>query len=307
MEIVIAVIAGLLGIVIGGVINVLADDLPARRDPRLPRYPDGTPRPPSAWLGLTAFLTGQRSAPPGVEPSPAAALDPPGESTSDDPSNLAALEAAGGVALDGDDTPPEAVPRRLGWRWPLVEIVSGLSFAGLVLGFPGESNLPVWMVWVVVMLLITVIDMEHHLILFSVIIPACLFALVVAAVTPEQGKPFTDFLIGGAVGFGLFYLMFLGGAVFGAAVGTDEIAFGFGDVMLAMLSGLILGWQAFVFAALVTVFAGAAGALLYVLGRALLRRGNQMFMALPYGPYIVLGTLVMLLFRDEVKALLQGG
>jgi len=45
----------LIGIIAGGIVNALADDLPERRRPQLPRYPDGTPRPLIAWLGITAF------------------------------------------------------------------------------------------------------------------------------------------------------------------------------------------------------------------------------------------------------------
>ncbi len=74
--------------------------------------------------------------------------------------------------------------------------------------------------------------------------------------------------------------------------------------MLATLSGLMLGWRGFIFAALITVFAGAVGAVLYMAGRAVIGRYRR-FTPLPYGPYIVLGTLVMLLFREEVQDLLR--
>jgi len=56
------IIVGLIGILVGGVLNVLADDLPHKRPIRLPpRYPDGTPRPLIAWLGLTAYLFHRRA------------------------------------------------------------------------------------------------------------------------------------------------------------------------------------------------------------------------------------------------------
>jgi len=100
--------------------------------------------------------------------------------------------------------------------------------------------------------------------------------------------------------------MFLGGGAFSALAGRDEVAFGFGDVMLATLSGFMLGWRAFIFASLITVFAGALGAVLYMVGRAMVGRQYKWFTPLPYGPYIVIGTLIMLMFRDEVARLLGG-
>jgi len=262
MDIVFALIAGIIGVLVGGVINVLADDLPERAKVRPPHYPDGTPRPRTAWLGIMAFLTGQRHSP----------------------------------AADSDT--------KLSWRHPIVEIGTGLSMIMMVTAFRDESNWLVWSIYVAILILITIIDIEHRLILFAVIIPACIFAVLVALVTPEEGKSFGNYLIGGGVGFALFFLMFLGGVGFSQATNAGEIAFGFGDVMLATLSGLILGWRAFIFASLITVFAGALGAMLYLTARSLMRRRYRLFTPLPYGPYIVIGTLIMLLFRDEVAQLL---
>ncbi len=292
MTIVMALIAGVIGVVAGGVINVLADDLPLRRPVSAPHYPDGAPRSRSAWLGIAAFLTGQRTSPglPVSSPPEVVPADPASESTAADASQA------------------EAGPRppaRLGWRHPLVEIATGLGFFGLTLGFPHETNLWAWFVYLFIMLLITVIDVEHRLILFVVIIPSCVFALIVALVSPPQDHPFKEFLVGGLFGFGLFFAMFLGGGVFAMAARHDEVAFGFGDVMLATLSGLMLGWRSFLFAALITVFVGAAGAVLYIGGRAMLRRRYRWFTPLPYGPYIVIGTLIMLFFRDDVAHLLK--
>jgi leader peptidase (prepilin peptidase)/N-methyltransferase len=264
MDIVIAIMAGLFGVLVGGVINVLADDLPARQTLSAPHYPDGAPRPVSAWLGIAAFLTGLRESPGGA-----------GEGA------------------------------RLSWRHPIVEIATGLAFAALALGFSDQSNVWAWFVYLAILLLITVIDVEHRLILFVVILPACAFALLVAALSPGEGKSFGEYALGGLAGFAVFFLMFLGGALFTLVSRNEEVAFGFGDVMLATLSGLILGWKGFIPAVTITVFAGAAGALIYVIGRSLIRRRYRWFTPLPYGPYIVLGTVLVLLFRDEVREVLR--
>jgi len=264
MDIIIALLAGIAGLLTGGLINVLADDLPARQNPRRPHYPDGTPRPLSAWLGITAFLTGQRASP-------------------ENPSSC------------------------LSWRHPVVELVTALGFVGIALGYADEPNMPIWIVYLAIMILITVIDVEHRLILFAVMIPAWIFALLVAALSPEVGKSLGEYLIGGAAGFFIFFLMFLGGFIFTAMSRHQAVAFGFGDVMLATLSGLILGWKGLIPAIFITVFAGAAGALIYIIGRMIMGRRYRWFTPLPYGPYIVIGTLAVLLFREEVKEFIWWG
>jgi prepilin signal peptidase PulO-like enzyme (type II secretory pathway) len=269
MNVVIALVAGVIGLIAGGVINALADDLPARENPRLPHYPDGTPRRLSAWLGVTAFLTGQRNSP----------------------------------KKHGKKS---KVPLSLSWRHPIVEVSTALAFFGVALGIKHQPNLPFWCVYLAILILITVIDVEHRLILFVVIIPSCLFALLVALVSPEEGKSFSDYLIGGAAGFAVFFLMFLGGVVFTVLSRHQAVAFGFGDVMLATLS-LILGWRGLIPAIFITVFAGAAGALVYILGRMVMRQRYRWFTPLPYGPYIVMGTIVVLLFREQVKTVIWAG
>lgn len=275
MSIITLIVVGLIGIIAGGLVNALADDLPQRRNPARPHYPDGTVRPLVAWLGITAFLFGKRASPDGA---------------------------------------------RLSWRYPLSEIATALLMILTLLatsdGDPKASDLQLifWLIYMAIFVLITVIDMEHKLILFVVIIPSAVLAVLDAIVTPINQVPdLGEALIGGALGFGAFYLMYKGGFLFTYIMGKsrgEEItttAFGYGDVMLATLSGLILGWGALIFAMFITVFLGAFGAIIYLLSRSLLGNKYSMFTALPYGPYIVAGTLLMLLFRPEVGALLGYG
>lgn len=265
-----ALLIALVGLLAGGIVNLLADDLPAHHLPRTPRYPDDAPRPPIAWLGLTAFLFRRRSSPGGA---------------------------------------------RLGWRYPLTEIATSALMVFTVVrnwDSPNASALQIgfYLLYMAIFVLITVIDMEHRLILFAVIIPASVLALLDAILTPLQDRPdLGSALLGGALGFGVFFLLYLGGFIFSAVMSAarkeeiTEVAFGYGDVMLIMLSGFILGWQPLIFAMFITVFLGAFGAVAYLTLR-LFTGGYSAFTPLPYGPYIVVGTLIMLLFRDEVRALL---
>lgn len=298
MDLLLMLGAVLLGIALGGVLNVLADDLPMRRAPSRPHYPDGTPRAPSAWLGITAFLTGQREPPPDAEPRPAYASSPVADPAPDDPESGALAEPA---VL-------EPRPRRLSWRYPLVEIALGLAFGAMTLAFNDERNLPIWMAYVAILLLITVIDLEHRLILFVVIVPSAIFALLVAAVAPlDPDRSFGYYAVSGLIGFAVYFVLFLGGVLFAALTHPGAVAFGFGDVMLGTLSALMIGWRAFIFAALITVLAGAVGALVYLIGLQIVRRRYKWFTPLPYGPYIVVGTLIMLLFSEQVQDILLNG
>src|SRR5262249_19511441 len=158
--------------------------------------------------------------------------------------------------------------KAMSWRYPVTEAATALLFAetAALYGFLGMSIF--WMGILAFLILITVIDLEHRLILFSVMIPSYIYALVGAALFNEQISDkivFRDYLLGGLFGFGIFFIMYLGGILFTVIMENvrheeiEEVAFGYGDVMLATLSGLVLGWQALIFAIFIAIFAGAAG------------------------------------------------
>jgi leader peptidase (prepilin peptidase)/N-methyltransferase len=258
---------------IGAVINVLADDLPHTNRLTRPHFSDGSPRPANllAWSGLGAYLTRQHRSP-------------------NDPT------------------------LKLSLRHPLTEIGMIVLYTYTAWAFPVTKTGPqlvFLLCYIFILMLITVIDLEHRLILFIVIIPGCAVALLGSLLTGRLG--FQDYLIGGIGGFAVFFLMYLGGILFTVVVSNmrgeelEEVAFGYGDVLLAMLSGFMLGWQALIFALFITVFVGAAGALIFLFVQYIGRGKYEMFTALPYGQYIVIGTLIMLIWRDPIRVFLQGG
>lgn len=264
-------LAFLTGVLIGVVLNMLADDLPRRRAVRLPHYPDNEPRPLIAWSGFTAFLFGKRASSRG---------------------------------------------RKLSWRYPLTEICTGLLFVIAVLASADDQQqsmlrLMFWFYYLATLMLITVIDVEHRLILFVTIIPTGIIALVDALIEP-MGPTLVDALIGGAVGFGVFFLLYQGGFLFVALSNQmrerklNTVAFGYGDVMLMTVVGMMLGWQTLILAMFITVFVGAAGAISWLVWNAVAQRQYSWATPLPYGPYIVVAAIALLLFANEVGAVLLG-
>jgi leader peptidase (prepilin peptidase)/N-methyltransferase len=316
MNIPFILLATVAGVLVGGLINWLADDLPYGLRLRPPHYRDGRPRPPQAWLGLMALLTGTTRSPRGLSVKRRQLLGRARRcrrrsSRAPKPLFLWYAKRFGHYRRRSSQW---AKPLTL--RYPAVELTTAAFFAYLA-ATHGPTRLTIfWMGIMALLILITVIDLEHRLILYSVILPGCLYALAGAALLGPEIAPrvtFADYLIGGALGFVVFLLLYLGGFLFSGALAhsrgqaLNEVAFGYGDVMLATLSGFILGWQALIFAVFIAVFAGAAGALLFIMGSALLRGRYDLFTALPYGQYIVFGTVVMLLWRGPILRLLQGG
>ena len=186
---------------------------------------------------------------------------------------------------------------------------------------PFLLNLFIWMYFG----LVIVIDMEHRLILHSTSYFGAALGLGVGIWLHE----ITPTLIGGAVGFGFMYLMYWLGNIFvgmlsrrkqaqrttaGMQTQTDlasadpdsapenpqdtepiEDALGFGDVNLAGIIGLFLGWPGITAGLLFAILLGGAVSLLYLVTSLIVRRYHA-FAAIPYGPFLAAAVLYFLYF-----------
>ena len=84
------------------------------------------------------------------------------------------------------------------------------------------------------------------------------------------------------------------------------LAFGFGDVMLAGLSGLMIGLPDVILALFISIFLGAIGAVFYLGFGLFSARRYRPYTAIPYGPYIVTATIMVMFFGAELGPLLLG-
>ncbi len=169
-----------------------------------------------------------------------------------------------------------------GLRAPLVEIATAAVFAFLAWRYGVGVQFAFMALYFAVLILVAVTDLEHRLILDLVTFPAMAIALIGSFFMPNMTP--VKALIGGAIGFGLFYVLAIAsrGGLGGGDVtlmGFVGLATGFPVVLVAILAGILLGGL-------------GAGAML-----ALRRVGRKSTIA--YGPYLVLGAAFALLYGRE--------
>lgn len=253
------VIILLAGVVVGGFINILADHLPVDRALVRPACAVcGAPRPVFQWSGLLALIVGRREC----------------------------LYCGSGRGV----------------RPVVVELVSAAGAAALYMASPDTRTFLASALIFSLFLLITVIDMEHRLILHMVTGPAAVvMAVLGTSGWIDPGRSWSSTIIGGLVGFGIVYALYLLGIVFSRVMSRargaeiDEVAFGFGDVTLSGVLGLIVGMPGI----LVAVFLGIMGAGLFSLGYivfSFIRGQYSAFMPIPYGPFLILGAVFVYLY-----------
>jgi leader peptidase (prepilin peptidase)/N-methyltransferase len=164
--------------------------------------------------------------------------------------------------------------------------------------FDPTSRLGFWPAYVLLVFLgvVFVIDVEHRLILHPVSLVGAALGLGIG--TLIHGLSTT--LYGGAVGFLSMLVLYYFGEWFARYMSRRrgeliEDALGFGDVNLAGIVGLLLGWPLVIFGLLFTILVGGAFSILYVI-TMMMRRKYEAFTAIPYAPFLIL-SVVYALYR----------
>jgi leader peptidase (prepilin peptidase)/N-methyltransferase len=175
---------------------------------------------------------------------------------------------------------------RISGRYPLVEAATAALLAAVVLAKGAEPKTLPALALVVLLVPITLIDLEHRIIPNALTGLGAVLAVALIAVT--QPDALVEHLLAG-VGAGGFLLV---------AALAHPGGMGMGDVKLAGVLGLFLG-AAVGPAVLVALLAGS------VVGAAVIawkgaREGRKT--AIPFGPFLALGGVVAIFAGDAVVA-----
>jgi len=181
------------------------------------------------------------------------------------------------------------IPRRV----MLVELATALAFAGMFFAYGPSLTVIILAAYAAILIVVFVIDLERGLILNRVVLPALVLALVVALLAPPDWlggfgpHPVVSALVGAVAGFALLLVI--------AIVARGGM--GWGDVKYAAFMGAATGFP-LVFVAL---FCGVIiGAVVAVVLLATGRKGRKQ--AIPFGPFLALGTMATLLWGPQMLA-----
>jgi leader peptidase (prepilin peptidase)/N-methyltransferase len=172
-------------------------------------------------------------------------------------------------------------------RYPLVELATAAVFVLLAARIGLEPELPAFLYLGAVGVALALIDIDVKRLPNAIVLPSYPVAgvlLGVAALVEGEVSALLRAGLGAAALFGFYFLLAF---IYPAGMG-------FGDVKLAGVLGLYLGWLGW--AEVVTggflgfLFGGVVGVLLMALNRA--GRKSQ----IPFGPYMLLGALAAVLW-----------
>jgi leader peptidase (prepilin peptidase)/N-methyltransferase len=170
-------------------------------------------------------------------------------------------------------------------------------FVGLAVRYGDSWVLPAFLVVAAGLVVLSVIDFEQFLLPNRIVYPLGLATLALLVVAALGDGAWGD--LGRAL---------LGGVAAMAALGVLHLAsprsMGFGDVKLAFVLGLVLGWLGWselVLGLFCGFLAGAVVGISLIVFRHRSRKDH-----LPFGPFLAFGTLVVLLWGDAMLRWYRG-
>jgi leader peptidase (prepilin peptidase) / N-methyltransferase len=191
-------------------------------------------------------------------------------------------------------------------RIPVVEFLTGMLFASLYLGYGISWELLILLVYASLLIVLFITDYEHFLLPNVVTYPGILLAAAVALLVTLLQYPLPWALSFAGQGFmaifNNFFLSAMAGGVSGAlllllVVILSRGGMGMGDVKLAGLLGLMVGFPLVFIALFIGIWAGGLVAIALLISGKKKRREM-----LPFGPFLCIGGLAALLWGRQILA-----
>ncbi|UCF56865.1 MAG: prepilin peptidase [Deltaproteobacteria bacterium] len=178
-------------------------------------------------------------------------------------------------------------------RYPVVELLTALLSTALFVRHGPSPQYFLFLSFCASLVIISFIDLRHKIIPDIISLPGILVGLAAISIFKLNGISWKDSLIGIIVGGGSLLLI---GLIFEWLRGKEGL--GMGDVKLLAMIGAWTGYLALPYIVLISSLTG-----ILIGGGSLLLTRRRFSEKIPYGPFLVLGTLVYLFFGTELKHL----
>lgn len=181
--------------------------------------------------------------------------------------------------------------KKLSWYYPLSEVFTGTLFVitYLVVGTASLPTLLFSFFIVSSLLVIFFSDIKYGIIPDKIVYPALFITLFFQSMSNFS---VVSSYVFSATGAGLFFL-----ALF---LVTKGKGMGFGDVKLAVLMGLLLGFPGIIYSLYIAFLTGASVSLILILWKQ-----KTLKSTIPFGPFLVFSTLIVLLFPQAIEAVVR--
>jgi len=178
----------------------------------------------------------------------------------------------------------------ISWRYPVVEILSGLLALSMVLKFGFRPESLIYYAFAASLLAASVIDLYHKIIPDQISLGGIVIGVLIALI-PEVGVRFRESLLGAGAGFLSLFIV-----IEGYYLITRREGMGLGDAKILGMIGAFMGWRALPGVVLIGSLTGVLiGAYMIFI------RHKGRFYRIPFGPFLSAGTVAWLFLGDMIQ------
>jgi len=176
----------------------------------------------------------------------------------------------------------------ISWRYPIVELITGLIFLSLYLNFRISPQFFIYALLCTSLIIIAFIDLEHKIIPDAITLPGIIIGLTLSIIMPHIT------LLNSVKGLLLGVVLLSTTAILSLAILRRE-GMGGGDIKLIAMVGSFLGWEK----VLLTIFLGSLFGSIVGIVLIILKKKNRKD-EVPFGPFLSLGAIISIFFGREL-------
>jgi len=173
-------------------------------------------------------------------------------------------------------------------QYPIVEFLTGLIYLIIFLIYGLSIQSLIYIILSSALIIIAFIDLNEQIVPDVISLPGIVIGFIISFFVTNI--PFINSALGVLVGGGIILIIALGGSVI-----FKKEAMGGGDVKLAAMIGAFLGWRYIIISLFLGFFLGALTGILLIMMKIKSREDM-----VPFGPFIVLGSFITLLWGEKI-------
>ena len=173
-------------------------------------------------------------------------------------------------------------------QYPVVEFLTGFIYLIIYLIYGLSIQTLIYIILSSALIIIAFIDLNEQIVPDIISLPGIAIGFIISFFVPYIS--FVNSALGILAGGGIILIIGLAGSVI-----FKKEAMGGGDVKLAAMIGAFLGWRYIIISLFFGFFLGALAGIFLVLSKIKSREDM-----VPFGPFIVLGSLITLLWGEKI-------
>lgn len=194
--------------------------------------------------------------------------------------------------------------KKISWQYPVVEFITGIIFLLIYYEFSELTSLLIYWGLISCLIVIFVSDLKYQLISDYVLWAFFIFSFIYRVFYVVEKKIGVSFEIikqfQNDIFFSLISSLIVSLPIFLIYFLSKEKAMGLGDVYLVAIIGFLLGWQKGFLALYIGILLGGLTGLLLIIFKK-----NKLKSKIAFGPFLVIGTVVMLFYGEEIFSMIQ--